>query len=118
MFCTATEDGLKKILEALRPHLPAHAMKPLEEINPFLRQALWLECRDRTPCEKERSMTDALAKALAAVRALLLPRHAHDFRYGDVVYLIDSNSPMKIVGFQQENDGPFMARCFKMSDFR
>jgi hypothetical protein len=31
MFCTATEDGLKKILEALRPHLPAHAMKPLEE---------------------------------------------------------------------------------------
>jgi hypothetical protein len=63
-------------------------------------------------------MTDHYQKALAAVRALPLPRHAHDFRYGDVVYLIDSNSPMKIVGFHQENDGPFMARCFKMSDFR
>ena len=63
-------------------------------------------------------MTDALTKALTTVRTMPLPAHAHDFRYGDVVYLIDSNSPMKIVGFRKENDGPFMARCFKMSDFR
>ena len=57
-------------------------------------------------------------KALDAVRALPLPRHAENFKHGDVVYLLDSNSPMKIVGFRQENDGPFMARCFKMSDWR
>jgi hypothetical protein len=63
-------------------------------------------------------MTGAYTKALAAVRALPLPRHAHDFRYGDTVYLIDSNSPMKIVGFVQENGGPFMARCSKLSDWR
>lgn len=31
MFCAATETGLKQILEALKPHLPAEAMKPLEE---------------------------------------------------------------------------------------
>jgi hypothetical protein len=63
-------------------------------------------------------MTDHFQKALDAVKALPLPRHAHDFKYGDVVYLLDSNSPMKIVGFRQENDGPFMARCHKLSDFR
>jgi hypothetical protein len=63
-------------------------------------------------------MTDHYQKALAAARAMPLPQHAHGFRYGDIVYLIDSNSPMKIVGFRQENDGPFMARCSKLSDWR
>jgi hypothetical protein len=61
-------------------------------------------------------MTDALTKVLAAVRALPLPAHAQDLRYGDTVYLIASNSPMKIVGFRQENDGPFMAKCYRFSD--
>jgi hypothetical protein len=46
-------------------------------------------------------MTDHFQKALAAVRALPLSAHARDFRHGDVVYLIDPNSPMKIVGFNQ-----------------
>jgi hypothetical protein len=31
MFDAATENGLKLILEALRPHIPAKAVKPLEE---------------------------------------------------------------------------------------
>jgi hypothetical protein len=48
----------------------------------------------------------------------MLPEHAADFKHGDVVYLIDSNSPMQIMSFVQDDDGPFMARCFKMSDFR
>jgi hypothetical protein len=61
-------------------------------------------------------MTDHYQKALAAVRALPLPRHAHDFKYGDTVYLLDSNSPMKIVGFHQEDDGPYMAKCYRFSD--
>lgn len=63
-------------------------------------------------------MTDNFRKALDAVRKLPLPRHAENFRYGDIVFLLDSNSPMQIVGFRQENDGPFMARCHKLSDWR
>lgn len=31
MFDAAAEKGLKAILEAVRDHIPPHAMKPLEE---------------------------------------------------------------------------------------